>query len=48
MKTDVIVFENPQKIIKQNIRVNMLIQEKNKYYFNYDKLLDLISKVTPT
>ncbi|CAD8044907.1 unnamed protein product [Paramecium primaurelia] len=47
IKTDVVVFENPQKLLKKNIRVCMLFHDKCKYYFNYEKLQAIIEKTTP-
>ncbi|CAK86216.1 unnamed protein product (macronuclear) [Paramecium tetraurelia] len=48
MKTDVLVFENPQKILKDNVRVCLIIHDKCRYYFNYEKLQSIIEKTTPT
>ncbi|CAD8061075.1 unnamed protein product [Paramecium primaurelia] len=48
MKTDVIVFENPQQILKDNVRVCLIIHDKNRYYFNYEKLQNLIEKTSPS
>lgn len=47
VKSDILVFENPQKLVRKNIRVCMILHEKCKYYFNYEKLQSLIEKASP-
>ncbi|CAD8052896.1 unnamed protein product [Paramecium sonneborni] len=47
IKTDVVVFENPQKLMKKDVRICMLFHDKCKYYFNYEKLQAIIEKTTP-